>query len=134
MPDLVIIDTDILIDAGRRVPEAIACLREVEARSSLAISSITQMELIVGCRNRTDLRATERFLERFRIVKLDERVADIAVDLLRRYRLSHGLLIADALIGATAIAAAKPLVTKNQRDYRFMTDLQLLKYPDPFTA
>ena len=55
-----------------------------------------------------------------------------AVALMRRYRLSHGLLIPDALIAATAIAEGVPLVTKNQRDYRFVETLDLLPYPEPF--
>jgi len=51
--------------------------------------------------------------------------------LLREYRLSHGLLIADSLIAATAITIAAPLATKNQQDYKFIKGLQLLSYPNP---
>ncbi|MCQ3975644.1 MAG: type II toxin-antitoxin system VapC family toxin, partial [Anaerolineae bacterium] len=61
-----------------------------------------------------------------------ETISDVAVDLLRRYRLSHGLLIADALIAATALSLDTPLVTKNQRDCRFIAGLRLLAYPKPF--
>ncbi len=38
MNELTIIDTDILIDAGRKISEAVACLDRVEARDILAIS------------------------------------------------------------------------------------------------
>jgi hypothetical protein len=131
--DVTIIDTDVLIDAGRSVAEAIVCLEQIEQQASLAISVITEMELIIGCRDKTELQALERFLQRFQIIKLNEAISDRAVDLLRRYRLSHGLLIADALIAATAMALDKPFVTKNQRDYRFITDLYLLPYPKPFS-
>ena len=48
---------------------------------------------------------------------------------MRSYYLSHGLLIADALIAATAIENQIPLLSKNQRDYRFISELNLLKYP-----
>lgn len=41
-------------------------------------------------------------------------------------------LIADALIAATAMSLDKPLVIKNQRDYRFIAGLRLLAYPQPF--
>lgn len=51
------------------------------------------------------------------------------VTLLQQYRLSHGLLIADALIAATATETGIPLISKNQRDYRFIEGLQLLPYP-----
>ena len=38
-------------------------------------------------------------------------------------------LIADALIAATAIMKGIPLVSKNQRDYRFIEELALWPYP-----
>ena len=92
------------------------------------------MELLVGCQNKTELRKLERFLRRFDVVKLNERISDTAVELLRRYRLSHGLLIADALIAATALSLDISFMTKNQRDYRCITGLRLLAYPHPFGA
>lgn len=133
MSDFVLIDTDILIDAGRGLTDAIACLQLIEQEAVPAISVVTQMELLVGCQNKTELRNLDRFLNRFQIVKLNEQITDKSVDLLRRFRLSHGLLIADSLIAATALSLEKPFVTKNQRDYRFIADLQLLSYPQPFS-
>lgn len=132
MTDLVLVDTDVLIDTGRSIVEAITCLQQIEQQAFPAISVITQMELIIGCRDKAELRTLERFLQRFQTIKLNETISDIAVDLLRRYRLNHGLLIADALIAATAMSLDKPLVTKNQRDYKFMAGLRLLAYPKPF--
>ena len=134
MTEPAIVDTDILIDVGRDVEEAIASLEQIEERSTPTISVVTQMELFVGCQNKTELRKLERFLRRFDVVKLNERISDTAVELLRRYRLSHGLLIADALIAATALSLNTFFMTKNQRDYRFITGLRLLAYPHPFGA
>src|SRR3990172_10048512 len=118
MTGFIIVDTDILIDAGRSRPEAVACLKHIEDHSRLATSVVTQMELIVGCRNKTELRSIEKFLARFQIIQLDDVISRKAVDLLTEYRLIHGLLIADALIAATAIHLEQPLVSKNQRDYQ----------------
>jgi predicted nucleic acid-binding protein len=129
---LIIVDTDILIDAGRNVNEALSCLQQIEQRSPSAVSSVTQMELIIGCRDNNELDSLEQFLDRFHIIKINEQISDTAIDLLKRYRLSHGLLIADALIAATAMISDLSFVSKNQRDYRFIEDLQLLPYPDPF--
>lgn len=92
------------------------------------------MELIIGCRDKAELRAVDRFLARFALVKVNEQISGTALQLLRRYRLSHGLLIADALIAASAIASGTSFVSKNQRDYRFIADLDLLPYPQPFPA
>ena len=90
------------------------------------------MELIVGCRNNIELNTLEHFLGHFQIIKINEQISDIATNLLKQYRLSHGLLIADALIAATAISLSVSFVSKNQRDYRFISNLNLLPYPNPF--
>jgi predicted nucleic acid-binding protein len=129
---LILVDTDILIDVGRKATAAVDYLEYMEKQATLGVSVITQMELMVGCRNKRELRALERFLRRFSIISLNEAIADAGVTLLRRYRLSHGLLIADALIAATALTVDSPLVTKNQRDYRFIEALELLPYPRAF--
>lgn len=120
---------NILIDASRGVVEAINCLNRIEHASNPAISIITQMELIVGCRNKTELRKTERFLKRFSVIRLTESISDKASQLLRKYRLSHGLAIPDALIAATALIFDQAFITKNQRDYRFIDGLELIPYP-----
>ncbi len=127
-----LIDTDVLIDTGRGVSESIICLQEIEQYNVPAISIISQMELLIGCHNKSELRSLDRFLLRFDIVKLNEQSSEIAIDLLHRYRLSHGLLIADALVAATALSLNMPFLTKNRRDYRFIKGLHLLSYPYPF--
>jgi len=126
---MTVVDTDILIDAARQVREAVDSLQKTEQRSALAVSVISQMELFVGCRNKTELRNTERFLQRFQVITLNDQACHAAVDLLRQYRLSHGLAIPDALIVATAMTLGCEFITKNQRDYRFINGLELLSYP-----
>ena len=129
MAGFTIVDTDILIDAGRGIGEAVACLQDIERNSALAASVVTQMELIIGCRNKAELSEVEKFLRRFHILSITEAISDVAVDLLRQYRLSHGLLIADALLAATALVHHAPFISKNQRDYRFIANLDLQAYP-----
>ena len=131
MPDIILIDTDILIDAGRKATDAVSYLEHAEQHAVLGISLITQMELLVGCRNKSELNSLVKFLRRFEIISLNESISSRGVNLLREYRLSHGLLIADSLIAATAITIAAPLATKNQQDYKFIKGLQLLSYPNP---
>jgi predicted nucleic acid-binding protein len=126
---LIIIDTDILIDVGRGDKTAINCLKLIEQQFQLTVSAVTQMELIIGCRNKVELQELKKFLQHFQVLKLTEGITDRAVDLLEQYRLSHGLLIADALIAATAIEYNEAFITKNQRDYRFIAGLKLQSYP-----
>lgn len=128
MTALTIVDTDILIDVGRNENKAVDYLAQLEKDTTLVISAITQMELIVGCRNKAELREVNHFLRRYHIMSVDEAISTKAVELLLAYRLSHGLLIADALIAATAIVFETPFASKNQRHYRFISELKLLPY------
>lgn len=126
---LLILDTDILIDVLRGDANAILFLQTKSQQFQLAISAVTQMELMVGCRNKTELQALDKFLQRFQLLKVMESISDRATDLLRQYRLSHGLLIPDAVIAATALEYNESFVSKNQRDYRFIAGLNFLAYP-----
>ena len=126
---ITIVDSDILIDVARGQAEAINCLLRLEQTSALAISAVSQMELIVGCRSKKELQDLEKFLNRYQVLKITDRISDLAVDLLTQYFLSHGLLIADGLIAATALIHNEAFITKNQRDFRFIADLNLLPYP-----
>jgi predicted nucleic acid-binding protein len=129
MNGLTLVDTDILVDAGRGVEDAANYLHTKHRPSSFAVSVVTQMELMVGCRNRAELRKLERFLRQFSVMKVSHLISDKAVELLRSYRLSHGLLIADSLIAATALVLKMPFATNNQRDFRFVKGLKLHPYP-----
>jgi predicted nucleic acid-binding protein len=128
MDDFLVVDSDILIDVGRNVAAAVERLRTEESKHLLAVSTITVLELLVGCRNKQEQRDIERFLRRFQVLPLDPQISSTATKLLKRYRLSHGLLIPDALIAATAIEAEAPFLSKNLRDYRFIEGLKLEKY------
>ena len=129
MSEFVLVDTDILIDMSRNIDEAITYIYQLNQHATVRISAITEMELVVGCRNKNELRELKPFLSHFQILKLNENISEIALKLLSTYRLSHGLLIPDALIAATAISHTIPLASKNQRDYRFISELNLLPYP-----
>jgi predicted nucleic acid-binding protein len=130
-PRLLIVDTDVLIDAARGVPVALDVLNAAQSDQQSSISSVTEMELLIGCRNKAEMRALSRFLDRFSRIPLDEAITSEAIRLLQEFYLSHGLLIADALIAATCLVYDAALISKNQRDYRFIPNLDLLPYPPP---
>ncbi len=87
------------------------------------------MELVVGCRNKSEVQTLNRFLSKFQKMEITSQISDRATQLMQEYFLSHGLLIADALIAATAIENEIALLTKNQSDFRFIKALHLLSYP-----
>lgn len=120
-----LVDTDILIDALRNRSDAIQFLSQVAGKNRLRISVISQMEITIGCRNNNELSKASHFMARFTVVSLSEMIGKTAVSLLERYRMSHGLLIPDALIAATSLTEGYPLVTRNRKDFRYIEDLVL---------
>ena len=128
---MTVFDTDVLIDVSRGDATASEVMLRYEREGPLAISAITEMELIVGCRDKSELHKLDAFLNRRRIRSLPVAVAvsDEAARLMRAFTLSHGLLIPDALIAATALTHDLDFVSKNQRDYRFIPGLKLHPYP-----
>ena len=124
----VIVDTDILIDAGLKIDKAINYLQRLEQENTLGVSVITQMELIIGCRNKRELNSLDKFLRRFEIITINETISFKSVELLRKYRLSHGLLIADALIAATVFIMDVSVLTKNKKDYQFIEGIKMIPY------
>lgn len=129
MSNKILIDTDILIDISREIYTAINRINKEKLNNKLCISVITKMELIIGCRNKIEQQKLNKFLQGFLIINVNESISNQGCQLLEKYRLSHGLLIADALIAATAIILDIPLLSKNQSDYRFIDEINLLSYP-----
>lgn len=125
----ILIDTDILIDVSNNDETAKLRLLQESRTSDLVVSVVTVMELMVGCRNKAELTALNQFLTQFKTVEMSAAIGDCASQLLQAYVLSHGLRIADALIAATAIESQIALLSKNQRDFRFISALDLLPYP-----
>lgn len=62
---VIVVDTDILIDAGHAIEVALSVLEEYEHNTNLSVSVITKMELVVGCRNKDELRYMENFFAVF---------------------------------------------------------------------
>jgi predicted nucleic acid-binding protein len=128
MGPIMLIDSDILIDFARNEIKAVEFLEEALRKDVTKISAVSHMELIVGCRNKRELNALDGFVGRFEIIHLSSDISTQATDLLRRYRSSHGLMIPDALIAATALQETEPLATRNHRHFVFIEDLKLVDY------
>ncbi len=105
-------DTDILVDALRGFADGIAFLANQHATSGVRISIVSAMELVAGCRNATELALLQQFLQHIILLPVSTSISQRAYQLMESYFLSHGLLIPDALIAATAMEHDLVLYTK----------------------
>ena len=117
----VLVDSCIFIDIFRGSQQLYQDLSEY----AVSISSMVYMELIQGARNKRELSKIDKFLTQFEIVSIDEEISQKSITLMKTYSLSHGLLIPDAMIAATAIIKEIPLWTFNKKDFRFIEKLRL---------
>lgn len=112
-----LIDTDVLIDAERGLADAVAFLADQPSAGGIQISSVSAMELIVGCRNQQELTKVLVSLSNATICEISAAISRNARSWMRQFFLSHGLLIPDALIAATASDRHLPLYTKNVKHF-----------------
>jgi predicted nucleic acid-binding protein len=120
-------DADILIDASRGVPQAVQFLLDQRTASGICISVISQMELIAGCRDKTELAQVDQLATSVRVLPLTDAVSITACELMKTFRLSHGLLLPDSLIAATAINAGLQLYTRNMRHFQMIPNLSVVR-------
>lgn len=121
---MIICDTNIFIDAFNGRLDTIKELDRI-GLSGIALSSVTVMELFQGARNKVNLTEIEKRLEYYDIIHFDEAVSRKALDFVKDYRLSHGLQIPDAIIGATAVVNRLPLYTYNLKDFTFLPGIMI---------
>ncbi len=122
-----LIDTDILIDAARGVAAAVAFVAAQRAGGGVHISVISAMELVAGCQNKRDLAAVQQFLQAVVTVPVSSTTSQAASALMETFFLSHGLLIPDALIAATAQEMGATLYTKNIRHFQMIPSLAVVR-------
>jgi len=128
MNEVLLIDTDVLIDFLRHRGEALAYLKSRTGR--LLISAITVAELYAGvCEGRetTELEVLVAVLE---VVPVDQETARMGGDYRRLYRKSHNLGLSDTLIAASAVKANATLVTLNRKHFPMLPDL-VVPYTKP---
>jgi len=114
---MVLVDTSIVIDVLRGEPAAAAVLRKARAVGPLHASEITRLEVLAGMRA-SEEDATRALLGAFTWHPLDERLAEIAGELGRRWLPGNrGIDSADLAIAATAIALDARLLTRNVKHF-----------------
>ena len=121
---MVLCDTNIFIGAFNRKQNAIETMEQI-GFDNIVISSITLMELYQGMGNKHELAQMKKKIKYYDLIEINSQVSKLATIFIENYKLSHGLQIPDALIGATAVVHRIELFTYNVKDFSFMPDLKL---------
>jgi predicted nucleic acid-binding protein len=126
----VLIDTDVIINLldekkkfHSKVKRNIIFFQKNEI--SPQISLVTAIETLQGNKSNIDKNRIQNELAFFNQIDITVSIGNIAKDLILKYSSSHGLLLADALIAATAIQLDMPLFSLNVKDYKFIESLKL---------
>lgn len=123
---LVICDTNVLIEYFKNNKEIIHAIEKFGFNNA-AISCVTVGEMYFGALNKTELNKIKRVTNKFIHMDINTQISRTFTKLMFQYSLSHNLTIPDALIAATALTNKIELYTHNQKDFKFIKGLKLLK-------
>jgi len=122
-----IIDTDVLIWYMKGNEKA---YKAIERANNFFISVVTYMELVQGMRNKKELNSLRKSIHTWdaKVLYISEEISSKAMFYVEQHFLRHSLQLADALIGATAVAYGLPILTGNDKHYKTVKDIQITKF------
>lgn len=94
-----------------------------------AIDATIYIECLQGSKSNREKRVIEKYLMRFPLLPITPESSARAIDLIRMYSNSHGLLLADTLVAATVLENDLTVLTYNADDFKFINDLKWQKPP-----
>ncbi|MCK5784171.1 MAG: type II toxin-antitoxin system VapC family toxin [Desulfobacterales bacterium] len=122
MPELILPDTDVLVDFFRGYIKSVTFINTNV--SKIILSSIVVAELYAGVKGDTEQAALDNFFSLFRIVPVTAQIAKTGGLYKCDYSKSHGVGLADAIIAATAEAENAELKTLNIKHYPMIEGLK----------
>ena len=123
-PQIVLCDTNILIDLSKRKPDVIQQLKAI-GTTNVVVSAISAGEFMFGALNKAYLAKIGKGLNAIKIIHVNEAISEKGLELVQPYGLSHTLAVPDAFIAATALVHNLPLYTLNRKDFRFIEGIRL---------
>lgn len=119
-----LVDTDVLIWHLRGYPQA---TRRLDELGALTLSAVSYLEVLQGMRNKAELAAVKKMLERraATLLPLSEAITQRAIELVESLALSRGLQMGDALIAATALDHGLPVLTANVKHFSSVEGLKI---------
>ena len=124
---MILCDTNIFIEIYRNNEIIIQAIKQI-GQENLVVSDITCAELFFGARNKKELQAISKDLEKLEVLPVNTFISSLSVKLVKDYSLSHKLALPDAIIAATPIYHNLPLYTLNIKDFIFIDNVKLFSF------
>ena len=121
---MLMIDSDVLIWYMRGNPKA---YNVIDDQYGFFISVVSYMELVQGMQNKGELTLLRKTMRNWnaKILYINEDISTKAMFFVEQHFLSHSIVLADALIGATAISNGLKLLTSNIKHYKILKNIEL---------
>jgi hypothetical protein len=102
----------------------------IEDQQGFFTSVVTYIELVQGMRNKNELIELRRAFREWntKILYINDDISSKAMFYIERHYLSHSLQLADALIASTALVNGLPILTGNDKHYRMIKELEIIKF------
>lgn len=122
-------DTTVVIDHLRGQESATIFLEELNPY----ISAVTLAELIQGSRDKREQALAIKVCLGLQEITLNRKISNLAIELMKKFYLSHGLKFLDALIAGTALENKLVLVTGNLKHFIFIKGLNVVSQKEVLT-
>jgi tRNA(fMet)-specific endonuclease VapC len=126
MSDL-LLDSTVVVDYLRGRTPAVDYLDLINRADVPMTHIVVVAEVIRGARDRRELGSIQTTLAPFKVLAPNEADAISSVDLLTRFRLSHGIGWPDCLIAATALRFGVAVVTTNVKHFAPIPNLRVVR-------
>lgn len=127
MEELIVADTDIIIDFFTNAPPFAQAVSKLIKENKLAITSVSVFELYAGITGKKRLKQIEDFVKNIYVYPLNLIEAAIAGKIFTELK-ANGSLIGnqDILIAGICIANSLPFLTRNVTHFEIIKDLKLI--------
>ncbi len=126
---MILCDSNIFISAFNGRQDTIDELQKI-GLDNILLPAMVVMELYQGMGNKKELTGMKKRLQHYSVLQINRQTSEIAIVLIDKYHLSHGLKIPDALIAASALISDLELYTYNLKDFSFIPNIKLYQ-PEP---
>lgn len=125
--DGLVVDATVLIDQLRGVPAAVEYISPLLNRHLVVLHPAVHAEVLTGARDRRHLAALDSALRELKRCTLKNADMTVALDLVRSHTLTHRIGWPDCLIAATCLRLKLPLITINDKHFKAIRGLSVVR-------